>query len=286
MRRGILDATGGNIEGKTGTFDDDANAIWEAYLRDVQEIKSHPATTFCMDAKPFQVLANSVWGEYVDDLRLGEFSLNDNFEVRTRFPVTQEFMVKSIVAARNGESTPHPALRHFERALHESTDRMVLMIASKYAVNSSDQKDDLAQDCFSRIWAKLDKYDEGRAKFTTWAWHLCSNLLKRKYRNQQKLKSRESVEPFDEIERKAVAVEDCQHKSILSAEFAGAVRELGIRYPKWRDFVYELLGNPDCGIVADKIRLSRAASITGVEKEKAKYFFKRIVQPFLSARFS
>jgi len=229
--------------------------------------------------------AESICLSYIDDLHLDEFSLSDRFDTGNRFPVSQEFMVRAVIAERKGEAPPHPAKQYFADALHESIRRMVVMIAAKYAINCPDKQQDLAQDCFLRIWRKLDKFDADRGKFTTWVWWLCSNLMNRRYRQSQRLKERECLHSSESMDYKAV-VEAKHYQSVLAGEISEAVRELCCRYPRWRKFLYALLGDPDKGIASERICVSRAAAAVGVNKTSAMQFYRQDVQPFMCERFA
>lgn len=270
-----------------GDFGKETDSIWQEYLNDVHPQK--PAIVICQPATcqpvtcQFQTEADAVWAVLVDDTHLREFSLSDRIAEMTRFPVTQEFMVSVIVAERKGELPPHPAKQYFADALHQSIERMIGKIASKYAISCVESHDDLAQDCFSRIWKKLHKFDANRAKFSTWSWKLCVNLLNRKYRRSQRRKKMESIQPFEEVERKGS--ENKHYDSVLSLEFSNAVRQLRSKYPKWTSFIYALLGDPDKGIIPSGICVARAATTAGVGKNAAMSFYHKRVVPFLRVKF-
>lgn len=284
---GIMTSRGSGSCGVLGEFGKEADSIWKEYLNGLNGVHPQKSTVCQPVICQFQTEADAVWAVLVDDTHLREFSLSDRIVrvvERTRFPVTQEFMVAAIVAERRGESPPHPAKQYFADALHQSIERMIGMIASKYTISCVESHDDLAQDCFSRIWRKLDKFDAGRAKFSTWSWKLCANLLNRKYRRSQKRKKRESIEPFEEVERKGF--EDKHYDSILSREFSNVVRQLRNKYPKWESFICALLGDPDRGIIPRGICVARAATTAGVGKGTAMYFYHKRVVPFLRKRFA
>ena len=227
--------------------------------------------------------ANEILETWLDDIRLQEFSLGDCPEAGTRFPVTQEFMVSAIVAERNGEAPPHPARQYFADALCKSIERMVGMLASRYSTTCIEHQEDLAQECFQRIWKKLHTYDSKRAKFSTWAWRLCSNVLNREYRRSQKLTSHLVSHPDEDMERKPA--EETHYGAILSCEFADAVRELGEKYPEWKTFVYALLGNPEDKTIPGGVCVAHAALVSEVGRGTAMNFYHQKVQPFMQKRF-
>lgn len=227
-------------------------------------------------------IASSIWKGYTDGIK-PQSTPTPSPAGPTRFPVTQEFMVQAIVAERNGGECTHPAKDHFSAALHESIDKMVGMLASKYSITCIDQEHDLRQECWKRIWSKLDTFDANKAKFTTWAWRVCSSVLSREYRRSQKHKERLTHQPDENIERNPS--EDTHYDTILAMEFSDAVRELSQKYPKWREFLYALLGNPDTGFVPGKLCVAHAATASGMGRGGSMKFYHEKVQPFLTERF-
>ena len=230
----------------------------------------------------FQDESDAIWQTYLDDKRLRQFTLNEHPE-RQRTPITQEFMVQAIIEERKGESPPHPAREHFEEALYSSIERMVGMLSSKYSVTCIDQEYDLSQECFLRIWKKLDKFDAEKAKFTTWAWRVCTSVLNRQYRKSQKLREHITHQADEDIERKSSG---CEHDSeMLAIEYSQAIRDLGEKYPKWKDFIYALMGNPDTECFPGDIVVAHAAAKAGIGRGGAMKFYHGKIQPFMEKRF-
>ena len=159
------------------------------------------------------------------------------------------------------------------------------MLAARYSITCVDPEEDLSQECFLRIWMKLHKFDPKKAKFTTWAWTVCTRVLNREYRRSQKLKDHISVQPDESMERKAVTVDGGHAESMLTLEFSQAVKELGDKYPKWREFVYELLGKPGVGTITGEVCVAHAALAVGLGRGPAMDFYHRRVQPFFRKKF-
>lgn len=232
----------------------------------------------------FDDLAASIWQSYVDGKVPSPIPPEPPQDLEpSRRPVTQEFMVQALVAERNGEGCNHPAKEYFKAALYESIHRMVGMLASKYSITCIDQENDLAQECWIRIWDKLDNFDASRGKFTTWAWGVCRSVLNRQYRRSQKLKDHISHQPDENIERNSS--KDVHYDSMLELDYAEAVRALGKKYPKWKSFIYALLGNPDTGFVPGTVCVTHAARDVGVGRGGAMKFYHQKVQPFMQERF-
>jgi len=51
--------------------------------------------------------------------------------------------------------------------------KLVYGVVSRYVFNS-DEKDDITQEVFIKIWKNLNKYDSKR-KFSTWVWEIAKN---------------------------------------------------------------------------------------------------------------
>lgn len=72
-----------------------------------------------------------------------------------------------------------------QQALRRLMDRHMarsIRLAERIAGNSLDG-DEIAQEAFMRVWRHADRFDEGRARFTTWLYRIVVNLaLDRKRR--------------------------------------------------------------------------------------------------------
>jgi RNA polymerase sigma factor (sigma-70 family) len=64
--------------------------------------------------------------------------------------------------------------RQFEALLHEHR-RIVFKVAGLYSRSASD-RDDLAQEISAQLWRSFGRYDEGRARFSTWMYRIALNV--------------------------------------------------------------------------------------------------------------
>jgi len=70
--------------------------------------------------------------------------------------------------------------------LYDSIYKMVFSIAGKYVTNSNDDIEDLANDCMLKIVRCLGSFDLNKGKLTTWCWRVCTSVLNKKYRKDEK----------------------------------------------------------------------------------------------------
>jgi len=200
-----------------------------------------------------------------------------------RVPITKEFMAMTLAAEANGEEVSHPAKEHFRDALHDSIVRLVGDISSQYSRTCADETDDLMQDCMLRIWKKIGKYNEERANFSTWVYHVCRSVLNRKYHKTKR--HRQFFVP--QGESLVAPKRENTYGNIISHEFADAVKELAERFPEKKDFIYEVFGNPETeGYVPPRlIRIVESARNIGMKEKDADRFYSRVVRPFMRERF-
>lgn len=207
----------------------------------------------------------------------------DEITSQKRVPVTQEFIAMTLGAETRGEVSRHPAREHFPDALYKAIERLVGDRAFKYSQGCIDDTDDLIQDCMIRIWTKIGNYDEDKAKFTTWVYHVCRSVLNRQYSNSRKYKN-----TFIE-QKENITVPDREHHygDMISLEFAAAVRELADRFPEKKPFIYEVFGDPNTeGYMPPRLmRIAESARNVGMKKSEAKSFYSRVVKPFMKNKF-
>jgi RNA polymerase sigma-70 factor (ECF subfamily) len=85
--------------------------------------------------------------------------------------------------------------RPFETLLQEHRG-IVFKVASVYAASVAD-RDDLAQEICVQLWRSFGRYDERRAKFSTWMYRIALNVaISQLRRRKTSLDGR--VEPLDE----------------------------------------------------------------------------------------
>jgi len=225
----------------------------------------------------------SVREGYVEEARWIEDFPIEGIKPKKRVPITKEFMATVVAAERRGDAPSSPEHEDFQTALYESVVRMVGMLAEKYSVTCIDETDDLMQDCFTRIWKKLDSYDPEKGRFSTWVYCVCKSVLNRKYRRSQRrrgivISAGESI-PTPRYEK--------HYERLLANEFADAVRELAAVFPEKRELVFEIFGNPDTeGYLPPRlIRIVESAKAVGVRSGEAKAFYSKVVRPFMRKRF-
>jgi DNA-directed RNA polymerase specialized sigma24 family protein len=182
--------------------------------------------------------------------------------------------------------------------LHESIKKLVYQLANKYAVNSIDKEDDLAQNCMKRIFSQLWRFDPKKGKFTTWIWYVCTSILNKGYHkglrgknifvDEGHLKDEDGKSMFENLPDQPV--EGVQHhecKNVLANEMTEAVKELARNNPERKEFIYELFGNPDNDdfTITGHLNISNAAKTIGMNYSSARSFFSSVIRPFFENKF-
>jgi len=206
-------------------------------------------------------------------------------EVPLRCPITQEFMVGTIVAGRRGEKSTHPASRFFPDVLIESIERMVTGICIQYASLAGETREDLSQRCLERIWTKLEKFDENKGKFTTWSGHVCLGVI---FKICRRTERRRSVMVSSDRMVESKGSVSPHETEVMRSEIAEAVRELIGKYPAKKAVIIEMFGNPDeSDFVPDPdICFARIARAAGTSSNDVASFFKKKAQPFFKRRLT
>lgn len=118
--------------------------------------------------------------------------------------------------------------RQFEGLLREH-QRIVLKIAGAYARNVHD-REDLAQEIAIQLWRSFGRFDERRAKFTTWMYRVALNVAISHARNAKR-SGAEHVELLDEPHLETIASgDDAPHDSLDRDE----------RFATLHDFIAQL----------------------------------------------
>lgn len=217
--------------------------------------------------------------------------------------MTQEQIAVAVARDMSGRNRLTATKRyHLQNTFYMSIRNMVFDLSNKYADTCPDKADDLAQDCMLRIMSNLWKFDPKKSKFSTWSWHVCRNLLTRRYHVGKRMKgvivdrlriSNEShdgrLDPYENLpERPIAGVQYHECPGVLALEIEDAIRKLARKHPKNKHLVFEMLGNPDSDdfIMHTSISVTDAAKTAGVEYGKAYLFYSRVVRPFFRKHFA
>lgn len=215
-------------------------------------------------------------------------------------PLTQEQMAVAVARDMSGKKllSPQDRLR-ISTALYGSIRNMVYQLSSRYSVTCQDDVDDLAQDCMYRILTQLWRYNPRQAKFTTWTWYVCRSVLNKKYQsgkrnrsvivNEGHLTNDEGESMLENMpERPIEGVQSHECPGIMAAEIVDAVRDLATRYPKHKQLIFEMFGNPDSDDFAlpSYVSVSDAAKAVGMEYGRARVFYSTVVRPFFQKQFA
>jgi len=213
--------------------------------------------------------------------------------------MTQEQMAVAVALDMTGKKILSPNDRiDVNTALYSSIRKMVYQLALKFSTTCQDDVDDLAQDCMYRVLKQLCKFDPKKGRFTTWTWRVCQNVLSKKYRVGLRTKNLIVDEGHilnDEGEstlenRPSLPISGVQHRecnSILAHEMMDSVRSLAVQYPKHKELILQMFGDPDQGefMFASSVCVSDAAKAAGVEYSQARTFYSKVVRPFFRQQF-
>lgn len=214
--------------------------------------------------------------------------------------MTQEQMAVAIAKDMSGKEKLNTKDRNqMSQALYDSIYKMVFQLANRYSVTCPDGVEDLAQDCMYRITSQLFRFDPKVAKFTTWAWWVCRSVLNKKYQVGKRLKNivvgegclinqngESMFENMPEKSPEGVQHHDCP--GMLAVEMMDAIRALMQKYPKRKNLIVELFGNPDSEdfVMQSQVSIIEAAKASGEDYRKARLFYSEIVRPFFCQRFA
>lgn len=65
--------------------------------------------------------------------------------------------------------------QRFYKAIKEN-EALLYKTARRYFINGYDMEDKI-QELYTKIWLEIDKYDESKAKMTTWLYHILDNHM-------------------------------------------------------------------------------------------------------------
>jgi DNA-directed RNA polymerase specialized sigma24 family protein len=221
-------------------------------------------------------------------------------ESKVSYPLTQDQMAVAIALDMSGKKP----LSKFDREkisteLHASIKNLVYQLASRYALTCKDSTEDLVQDCLKRMVQQLWRFNPKQAKFTTWTWYVCRSVLNKKYREDKKGRgvmvdagffvNEEGESMLDNVSdqpTEGVQHHDCP--GMLAVEMMDAVRELVAKYPSHKELICEMLGDPDSKefIMPNAISVTDAAKAVGMEYNRARSFFSKVIRPFYAEKFA
>lgn len=112
--------------------------------------------------------------------------------------------------------------RDFERRLKEHGG-IVSKVAGLYARGAHD-RDDLVQEICAQAWRSFARFDERRAKFSTWMYRVALNVAISHLRSAQR-SGAEHLEPLDDVHLETVAgVDAAQHDALEHDERLATLR--------------------------------------------------------------
>lgn len=106
--------------------------------------------------------------------------------------------------------------------LIEKHQRGILNVAYRY-VGDATEAEDLAQEVFIKVWKARDRY-EPTAKFTTWLYHIATNLCLNEVRDRSRHKVVQHV-PDEKLEGAAGGDSERPTKQVRQNEMAEEVRD-------------------------------------------------------------
>ena len=170
----------------------------------------------------------------------------------------------------------------YGNVLYDSICKMVFKLARRYSVTCPhDEINDLSQICHLRIIRMLHHFDAKRGEFTTWAWRLCENTLRRHYKCQKR-----GLGSFDSLEEQHENIGKCDHTNSLTRDIIATVEELKRLHPAWKK-VLGIMFNEKGGdaTLPRKIVVADVARMSGCEYNKVSHFYNHVVCPFFIERF-
>jgi hypothetical protein len=176
----------------------------------------------------------------------------------------------------------HKIRGEYGNALHDSIYKMVFKLARRYSVTCPDDEiNDLSQMCHLRIIKMLHHFDSERGEFTTWAWRLCENTLRRHYKCSMR-----GAGSFDSLEEQHENIGKCDHSNSLMHDILSTVAELKRRHPSWAK-VISIMFNEKGGdaVLPNKIVVADVARLSGCQYNKVSHFYNHVVCPFFKERF-
>lgn len=108
-----------------------------------------------------------------------------------------------------------PHQRRFEGLLREH-QRIVFKIAGAYARNVHD-REDLAQEIAIQLWRSFGRFDERRAKFTTWMYRVALNVAISHARNAKR-SGTEHVESLRDVHLDTIAASGGAHDASMEKD--------------------------------------------------------------------
>jgi RNA polymerase sigma factor (sigma-70 family) len=186
---------------------------------------------------------------------------------------------------RNNEADTKEDIQHaFGEHVYRHVENVVTSLCLPWVPQLEEDIEDIRQACMLKIFQSIKAYD-GSIKFTSWAWCVCRNLMIQAWRKKQRRNNTfGQLNDFSDIH----SVPAAPDQSSLRHDIATATRSLAALYPKKKDLVFSILGNPDDPRyrIPCKIVISDVAKTAGVGEKTAKDFYEQKVVPFLQRQFA
>lgn len=162
-----------------------------------------------------------------------------------------------------------PDPRRFEALLREHR-RIVFKVAAVYARDPHD-RDDLAQEIAAQLWRSFGRFDERRAKFTTWMYRVALNVAI-SYIRSAKRSTADHPEPLDSMHLETVAGPgDAQHETMERDERIAALHAFIARLDALnRALVLLYLEDRSYAEIAEVLGLSETNVATKLNRIKQK----------------
>jgi len=110
----------------------------------------------------------------------------ERFPVLCRVAVTNENLLADSIRNDGVHLRENPIL---EEILYERIVGLVRNLSNKYFMSSSNELDDLVQDCLARVWGSRSQFDRNKASLSTWVWTVCCSVLNSDFRKSQRYKN-------------------------------------------------------------------------------------------------
>jgi len=203
--------------------------------------------------------------------------------VLRRVPVPREHLAMFLTKQFECQMPGCPcqeASKYFAEVLYESIHRMVVAIARSYSITCIEKVEDLSQRCFERIQEKLCRFDPKKGQFTTWAWTVSANVLKREHKRN--CRYNKIFLPLEEKFEETIPGNSAE--PFLRTDMMECVNLLRIRNPKWRDVLDVMFGKPGDPLPCS-LSVTEIAKETNRPYNQVHLFLTRTIRPFFKTRF-
>jgi len=158
--------------------------------------------------------------------------------------------------------------RRFEALLREHR-RIVFKVAAAYAGGVND-RDDLAQEIAVQLWRSFGRFDERRAKFSTWMYRVALNVAVSHLR-QARRAGTDRVERLDGALREHIADDAAPHEAAERNERVAVLRTfIGGLDPLNRALVLLYLDGRGYAEIAEVLGISETNVATKLNRIKQK----------------